>query len=55
MECENGSTCVEEDGGAVCVCPPGATGERCEQCKLNNLQRKCYFRVKEEDDCLPKG
>ena len=33
MDCENGSTCVEEDGAAVCVCPPGATGQRCELCK----------------------
>ena len=32
--CENGSTCVEEAAGFVCVCPPSHTGTRCEV--LNN-------------------
>ena len=40
MECENESTCVEEDGAAVCVCPPGATGERCELRKHSDLTIK---------------
>ena len=40
MECENESTCVEEDGVAVCVCPPGATGERCELGKHCDLTQK---------------
>jgi len=27
--CENGGTCINNNGGYDCVCPPGYTGPRC--------------------------
>ena len=33
LPCVNGGTCVELNGSPVCTCPPGYTGDFCEEGK----------------------
>lgn len=42
LNCQNGGTCVAQDNEAICNCPIGYYGSRCEN-KVNYcIQGACY-------------